>query len=428
MITVLAKLTDAFGFLRFVFRRWKEDRCPQTAGSLTFTTLLALVPMFAIAVAVLSSAPFFEDAMSQIKIFLLLNLLPEIAYKIITVYMVEFAASAARLTWVGIVVVFVIATALMLLIDRSLNGIWRVRRSRPLWLSVPVYVLLLAVGPVLIGISVSVTTYLMSISAATTGLPREWNARALRIVPLSVSALAFFLMYFLIPQRRVAWQHAALGGVAAAVLFETAKELFAVYVRYAPTYNLVYGTFAAVPVFLIWIYLSWLIVLLGAELTASIGYARAGLWRRERSAGHRFRTAVAIVRELIDAAPKAVSVHRLREKTKLPVQEVEDTLMEMGDGGLVRREGRSGFALARSAAEVTFEDLYRATVGPIGGMRPEEWADVSPAFARAATEMRSGLGRTLSTLVEEAPARGADPAPAFRKAKRGRGRSARSSR
>src|SRR5438128_2912886 len=129
--TVLERLLETLGFLRFVLRRWTEDRCPQIAGSLTYTTLLALVPIFAVAVAVLSSAPFFEDVMSSIKIFLLMNLLPEIAGMIITVYMEEFAAHAARLTSLAIAVVFVLAVWMMLIMDRSLNAIWRVRRSRP---------------------------------------------------------------------------------------------------------------------------------------------------------------------------------------------------------------------------------------------------------------------------------------------------------
>ena len=421
MITVLAKLPDLAGFLLFVFRRWREDRCPQIAGSLTYTTLLALVPMFAIAVAVLSSAPFFEDVMSQIKIFLLITLVPEVAYKIITVYMAEFSANAARLTWYGTAAVFVIAIALMLLVERSLNAIWRVGRTRPLWLSVLGYVLLLVAGPVLIGVSVSITTYLMSLSVI--GIPREWHSRALRIVPVVMSALAFFLMYIVIPHRRVPWRFAFVGGVAAALLFEAAKELFGVYVRYAPTYNVVYGTFAAVPVFLIWVYLSWLMVLLGAELTASLGYWRAGLWKREASAGSRFHAAVAVARALAQAAPAALSLERLREASGLPMQEVEDIVMQMGDAGLARREGRASHVLARGAGEITFEDLHRAIVGPIGGLRPEEWADVSPAFERAASEMQAGLGRSLATLQGEPGA-----APPLRKAKRGRARSGRSSR
>ena len=164
-----AKILDLLGFLRFVYRRWNDDRCPQIAGSLTYTTLLALVPMFAIAVAVLSSAPFFEDVMSKIKIFLLLNLMPEIAGKIITVYMEEFAANAARLTWTGVAVVLALAVWLMLIMDRSINAIWRVPAARPYWMCVLGYMALVLSGPVLIGVSVTITTYIMSLGM--TGFP-----------------------------------------------------------------------------------------------------------------------------------------------------------------------------------------------------------------------------------------------------------------
>jgi membrane protein len=245
----------------------------------------------------------------------------------------------------------------------------------------------------------------------------------LRVVPVAMSALAFFLIYIVIPNRRVPWRHALVGGVAAAILFETAKELFAVYVRYAPTYSVVYGAFAAVPVFLIWVYLSWSMVLLGAELTAALGYWRGGSWKAERSAGSRFHAAVAVARMLAKAAPAAVPLVKLHRATGLPAQEVEDIVMQMADAGLARREGRSAYGLARSPDEITFEHLHRAIVGPIGGLLPQEWADVSPAFERAASEMQQGLCRSLASL-SEAPV----GATALRKAKRGRARSGRSSR
>lgn len=423
MISVPTKLPDALGFLRFVFRRWREDRCPQIAGSLTYTTLLALVPIFAIAVAVLSSAPLFAGVMTQFKGFLVENLVPSIAERIIGVYMATVSANAERLTWTGAGVVLVIAVAQMLIIDRSLNAIWRVRRSRALWRSLVGYALLLVAGPVLIGISVSITTYLLSLSITTGALPREWQARALRAVPVSMSAAAFFLMYVVIPNRRVPWRHAALGAIAAAILFEGSKELFATYVRYAPTYNLVYGTFAAVPVFLIWIYLSWLVVLLGAELTVCLGYWRSASWKMERTAGTHFRAAIAVARALLEAAPAMVTLPRLREATAMPLQEIEDTLLHMRDAGLARSEGSAAYGLARDASAISFGELYRATVGPIGGILPAEWAAISPAFERAACEMEAGLARPLSSLLAE-PGAG----PAVRKAGRGKARSDRSSR
>ena len=263
-------LIDLAAFLRFVFRRWTEDKCPQIAGSLAFTTLLALVPVFAIVVALMSSMPFFEDVMIQFKVFLLLNLVPEIAGRIITGYLEPFAHNAGRLTTVGVAFLALTAIALMFTVDRSINAIWRSQRERPFWIALIGYIAIILIGPLLIGISVSVTTYLMSLSAGLVDGDPTWRTLLLRAIPAAMSALAFFLIYRIVPQEPVPWRHALAGGLVTGILFEAAKELFALYVRMVPSYSVVYGAFAAVPLFLIWVYVSWLVVLFGAELTASL--------------------------------------------------------------------------------------------------------------------------------------------------------------
>lgn len=265
-----ARLLDFIAFLRYVLKRWNEDRSLQIAGSLAFTTVLAVVPVFAIVVALLSRAPFFEEVLVQIKVFLLLNLTPEIAGRIITVYMEEFAANAVRLTALGVAVLFASALATLLMVDRSIHAIWRERRSRPLWVSILAYVTLLVVSPILIVVSVTVTTYLMALSAHVNVSERAHSV-ILQVVPASVSAIAFFLLYRLVPHRPVPWKHAAVGALVACVLFEGAKEVFAIYVANVPGYNVLYGAFVAMPFFLIWIYVSWVVVLLGAEITAALG-------------------------------------------------------------------------------------------------------------------------------------------------------------
>ena len=358
---MLARLRRLFGFLRFVLRRWSEDRCPQIAGSLTYTTLLALVPIFAIAVALLSSAPFFGDVMTQFKIFLLLTLLPEIAGTIITVYMEQFARNAARLTTIGIATLFVMSIALMFTIDRSLNTIWRVGRSRPYWLSVIGYAILLVVAPLLIGFSMSLTTYLVTLSLRVASVPPEARSILIRAIPASLSALAFFLLYLIAPHRRVPWRYALVGGVVAAILFELAKELFATYVRYAPAYNLVYGTFALVPIFLIWVYLSWLVVLFGAELTASLEFWPRARWREAMTNELRFREAVAVARHLVEAG-EPVAFERLRMETGIPRRELEATLARMAEEQWIRREGAI-VRLACEPEELSLGALYEGTVG-----------------------------------------------------------------
>src|SRR5688572_1258260 len=266
-----AWIVDLYRFVVFALRRWTEDRCPQMAGSLAFTTLLAMVPMFALVVAALSRTPWFEDLLIQIKVFLLLNLVPEIAHKVITVYMEEFSSNAFRLTGLGLAVVFATAIATMLMVDRQIHAIWREPPTRKLWVAMLAYATLLFVGPLLIAISVSLTTYLMSLSTEVDA-PEGAHAMMLRAAPTIVSMGAFFLLYKLVPHTYVRSWHALLGALVASLLFEWAKDLFAFYVANMRTYNVVYGTFVTVPFFLIWIYVSWLVVLFGAELTAALGH------------------------------------------------------------------------------------------------------------------------------------------------------------
>jgi len=357
---LMRRALDAAGFARFVLRRWNEDRCPQIAGSLAFTTLLALVPIFAIGVALLSSLPFFEQVMAQVKIFLLLNLVPEIAGKIITVYMEEFRVNAGRLTTVGTLLLFGTAMALMLTIDRSINAIWRVRRSRRWWISILSYVLLLAMGPLLIVVSVSLTTYLMmTISTGVSNVPPRLQWLTLQLAPMSVSAFAFFLMYRYVPHRRVPWRHAAVGGVVAALLFEASKEGFAIYVHYAPTVSIVYGAFAAVPFFLLWLYIAWVVVLLGAELAASLDFWVTGHWSATDPTTARVGDVIAVARQLFEARGRAVSFREMQRESGLPAEHLEQALAHLTEEGLAKQVGRDAWAIPEGPRVVATEAPVR---------------------------------------------------------------------
>jgi membrane protein len=333
------KLFDVYGFLRFVVKRWQDDRCPLIAGSLTYTTILALAPMFAVGVAVLSSAPFFGEVMDKFRIFLKLNLTPEVAETIITQYIPQLARNAHRLTLVGGSLVLVAAVWMLLTIDRTLNTIWRVRRSRPYWVSISGYMALIFAAPVLIGVGVTVTTYLLQLRTEVNALP-GFQTMFLHLVPTAMSTLAFFLVYRIIPHHKVPWQHALFGALIAGLLFEIAKELFEIYVHATPAFNRVYGAFAAIPVFLIWIYFSWLVVLFGAELTACAPYWRGKLWKEEQRPGVRFREGLVLMQVLLEAGGGPLTFNELAERTHLPVVEIEETLVQMIDGGVVQKAGR----------------------------------------------------------------------------------------
>lgn len=208
-------LHDYFGFMRFLARRFDEDRCIQIASSLTFTTLLSLVPLFAIALTVISAFPVFSDLMVQLKLFLLTNMVPEVAGKIITVYMQQFSEKAAGLTAAGIAGLAVTALMLMQTIEHAFNLIWRITTPRPLLQRVLTYWAVLTLGPVLIGASLSLTTYLLRYSLGyVTSMP-TLGVTILKIAPLAIIILAFSLLYLAVPNRYVPLRHALIGGLVA---------------------------------------------------------------------------------------------------------------------------------------------------------------------------------------------------------------------
>jgi membrane protein len=277
--------------------------------------------------------------MVQIKIFLLLNLVPEIAGRIITVYMGQFAEAAGRLTSVSLVALFAMALATLFTVDRSLNVIWRVDRHRPVWLSVTGYLALLVLGPVLVGLSLWATSWLVAASLDRLSMPTRYEAMVLRVVPVAVSAVAFFLVYRIIPNRHVPARHALLGGIVAAVAFEAMKAAFAAYIRAVPTYQLVYGAFASIPIFLLWLYLSWLVLLLGAELTASLAWWQGSRGLAEDSRVEEDRAAFVVGRLLAAAGGEPVAFEPLREAAGLPDDRLEDILERLVRSGAVRRAG-----------------------------------------------------------------------------------------
>ena len=242
----------------------------RTAASLSFTTLLALVPLATVALTFVARFPAFQQWLDALEAFLLKHMLPGSAYAVVHHTLREFTDKATGLT--GISIVFIAATAAMATatIEREINLIWGIRRGRPLGRRLVVYALGLTVGPVLVGASLSLTTWLLARSLAAMPLQGVVADLVLKLAPLLFTTAALALLYAVVPARRVRWRHALAGGAAAAVAFESAKYGFAFYLTRVPTYEAVYGALAALPVFLIWIYLCWLIVLAGAAMTATL--------------------------------------------------------------------------------------------------------------------------------------------------------------
>ena len=255
-------------FCASVVRRVGEDRCFQVAAGLTFTTLLSLVPLFAVVLSVSTAFPAFEQWIEALQHFVIRNFLPETGRRLIRTQLTEFAENAAQLTAIGLVFLGATSLSLMLSIDETFNRLFRIVNRRSPVRRVLTYLAALAVVPLLVGASVSITTWIVGTSLGYLGQPHWVSISVLRLVPYVFTCVAFTLVYYLLPNRQVALRHAIAGGLIAALAFEFAKLGFTMYLRYFPTYTMIYGAFAVIPIFLLWVYISWVVVVLGATITA----------------------------------------------------------------------------------------------------------------------------------------------------------------
>lgn len=356
------KFSRSLDFLRYLLARFLQHNCTEVAASLTFTTLLSLVPLIAIGLSFVAAFPAFADYSEQIKVFILNTMVPEAANKVIAVYMQQFADNAIRLTAIGTAFLGVTALALMLTIDKALNAIWRVTRLRPLLHRLLIYWATLTIGPLLIGASLSLTSWVMRMSMGLTQDIPGINGALLQLAPLVLTSIAFSIPYLIVPNRRVSWRHALAGGVTAAVGFEAMKRGFALYITHFPTYQAVYGAFATIPIFLLWIYLSWLMVLLGAVIAASLSSWRFRKWRQDPTGpGRQFVNALRLLEVLGEAFRRgAVETYgSLHKRLLLTFEEMEQILDVMNRANLVRQVKGGGWVLILDPGRITVADIFR---------------------------------------------------------------------
>jgi membrane protein len=326
---------------RFAHQRLEEVRLPQVAGSLTFTTVLALVPILTVALAIFTAFPLFASFRASLEAYFIQNLMPKGIANSVLNNLTQFATKATSLSAVGGVFLLLTAVATMAMIDKTFNQIWHVKRSRPLLQRVMVYWAIVTLGPILIGVSISATSYLFT---ATTGVVRTVPLVGVvffSLVSVAVTTGAFTLLYVMVPNRFVDWRDAVWGGLFAAVAFEIAKRLFASFITQFPTYKVIYGALAAVPIFLMWIYLSWLIALFGAVIAAALPVVKFERWWHVPAPGSEFEDAVAVLKVLVlaraSSSGAAVDVANIRGQTRFGLDEIEGLLEQMLEVGWVAR-------------------------------------------------------------------------------------------
>ena len=350
-------------FIKLLGSRFVEDQGLPSAASLTYVTLLSLVPLMTVSLAVFSAFPVSERVTDEIQDFVFANFIPA-SGEVLQQYLQQFSQKASQLTGAGFLFLIVVALALMANIDRAFNTIWRVKKKRSPLSQFIVYWAILSLGPLLIGVSMAVPSYLVSLplfsdAAATLGVGR----RLLGLTPLLASATAFTLLYAVVPNRRVPIKNAIAGGVLAAILFEFAKRGFAFYLTSFPAYEAIYGALAAIPIFLVWVYLSWVVTLLGAEFSCCLGiYEDEWTIAESDVAGSWLFLAFKLLQRLWQAQQvgDVLPIKRIAKEIKGGSEErLETMLYDLANANLVLKGEGGGWALAKDMSEVSLIDLHR---------------------------------------------------------------------
>lgn len=329
----LKPLVDKFLRLRAinytwrVFQRFLQDDGPRNAAALTYTSLFAVVPMLMVVYSMLAALPIFQGVGDELQVMLFENLVPTTG-EVIQDYMSGFAKQARQMTLVGAIVLIATAGMMIVSIEKAFNRIWRVEKSRRGLQAFLIYWSVLTLGPMLLGVGVVLSSYLTSLPLLDklNGFTDGGVASLWKYLPLMFSVLAFTLLYWAMPNCKVRFRDAAVGGLAMALLFETAKKTFTWFVSSFPSYELIYGAFAAFPLFLMWIYLSWMMILLCAEWVAVRGLPKEDYSEDKLEPSLQM---LIVLRELWQAFAKAEGVEESRLRNLAASNNAEEWQLRM---------------------------------------------------------------------------------------------------
>lgn len=400
------RLVNLLAFTRFIGRRMGENRCLQVAGSLSFTTLLALVPFITIALAVLAPFDVFNSVANQFKSFLISNLVPDTASRVITVYMRQFTDNAERLTAVGIIVLAVTAIMMISTVDKAFSAIWQIRHQRPIWQKLMLYWTILTILPVVIGL---VMTGVNDLFALMPDFKRSlnWLESLITWILRTILAIASFsLLFHFAPNRQLPFKHSLIGGAFTGVAFELMRLGFHFYVKKMASYKLVYGAFASLPIFLAWLYLLWSLLLVGATITASLSYWRGQSWRLRQSPGRDLYESLRVLDKLHEAHQhaKALTTETLHRNLYLGLGDLMDLLAKMEAQGWVRRVSNSReWMLGQDLDQLTLLDLYRALIWDTRMLDPvlQRHDALAEALRLPVARLEAELGMPVSGILQD---------------------------
>jgi membrane protein len=362
--------------------RFREDRLGLTASSLTFTTTMALVPFFTVVLAVFTAFPMFGKLQTALQTWLVQSLIPDAIARQVLGYLTQFAGKASRLGSVGLAVLVVTAFALVLTIDRTLNSIWRVKQRRPLAQRVLIYWAVMTLGPLLLGASISISSYVISGSRGLVAAMPGAVQVLLDVIEFFLLAAGLAALYRYVPNTPVRRSHAWAGALFAMLGIEIARRLLAVYLGKVPTFSAVYGAFATVPILLVWIYVGWVIVLMGAVIAAYLPSLVAGTRRRSQAHGWQFQLALEVLGKLHRArssASRGMSARQLAREMEVEALQLEpvlETLVALDWVGRINEledEEDTRYILLADVQATALEPLMRHLLLPYSEATDKLW-------------------------------------------------------
>ncbi len=360
-------------FLKFFWRNVSEQHALQTAASLAYTTLLSIVPLVTVVFSIFGQLSILGDVSGSIQSFIFNNFVPAFGTTV-QEYIVQFSANASQMTLTGVVILIVIALMLIATIDDTFNRIWLVKKRRSPVSRLLVYWAMITMGPLLIGVGIFLTSSVLAhplINDVDQTL--QIHTRLLRIAPFLTSAVAFTLIYMIVPNCYVPKRYALIGGVTAAIMFELAKFAFGIYVKTMPTYQNIYGAIAVVPLFLVWIYVSWVIVLIGSHLSYCLStYKTAGQAKDPQQCG--IVEALPLLKHLWNKQQVGESSELqdiIQQLPQLPSGQLQSLLSVLHEKQWVHQVDEEGWSLARDLHITSLYDLYQDLPGRLPALAHE---------------------------------------------------------
>jgi len=335
----------------------------QSSAALAYTTLLSLVPLMVVSLSIFSAFPVFESASAQIQDFVFDNFVPA-SGAVVQKHLFSFSSKAKQLTGTSIFFLMVTAIMMMSTIEKSLNSIWRLNQHRKLLSKFIIYWSVLTLGPLFMGIGIAITSYVVSLPLlAEPAVLLSKRLGLLKTIPFVMETLAFTFLYLLVPVTRVRFIHAVAGGLVAALLFEVAKFGFTFYITNFPTYQTIYGALASIPIFLVWVYLSWTIALVGAQFAYSLSTFRFCNQKKDRlEASNELIKVLRILRELWEAQlhGKTIELGCLAESIpEIGRQGIQAILDILKTKNIVTQDDNENWLLMRDLAQYKLSDLCR---------------------------------------------------------------------